>query len=88
MPLPRPAFGLAVAAAFAGGVVFASALDWTRAAGAQSGVAFAAGGGRVDVGAGFARIAEQVTPAVVSRPPDIRKSPLRSVFCNTTKATA
>jgi serine protease Do len=64
MPRPRAPFGLAVAAAFTGGVLFASALDWTRAAGAQSGMQFARGGG--DLSAGFARIAEQVTPAVVS----------------------
>jgi serine protease Do len=72
---PRPApglrarlrFGLAVAAAFAGGVVFASALDWTRLAGAQSGVQLARGGGaQADVSGGFARIAERVTPSVVS----------------------
>ena len=66
MPRPRPTLGLAVAAAFATGVLFASALDWTRAAGAQSGMQFARGGGPLDVGQGFARIAEQVTPAVVS----------------------
>ncbi len=67
--MPRPArlrFGLAVAAAFAGGVVFASALDWTRLAGAQSGVQLARGGPQADVSGGFARIAERVTPAVVS----------------------
>lgn len=65
-PLARARFGLAVAAAFAGGVVFASALDWTRLAGAQSGMQFARGGGPSDVSGGFARIAERVTPAVVS----------------------
>ena len=67
MPRSRLPFGLAVAGAFATGVVFASALDWTRAAGAQSGVRLAGpGGAGGDVRAGFARIAEQVTPAVVS----------------------
>jgi serine protease Do len=68
--MPRPArlrFGLAVAASFAGGVLFASALDWTRLAGAQSGMQLARGGGaQADVSGGFAGIAERVTPAVVS----------------------
>jgi serine protease Do len=64
---PRLRFGLAVAGAFAAGVVFASALDWTRQAGAQSGMQLARGGGaQADVSLGFARIAERVTPAVVS----------------------
>ena len=67
--MPRPAnlpFGLAVAAAFGGGVLFASALDWTRQAGAQSGMQIGRGGPQADVSGGFARTAERVTPAVVS----------------------
>jgi serine protease Do len=85
--MSRPArlrFGLAVAASFAGGVLFASALDWTRLAGAQSGMQFAGGGAQADVSGGFARIAERVTPAVVSiqaerdprqRPPTVGRGP-------------
>jgi serine protease Do len=65
--LARVRLGVAVAFAFACGVLFATAFDWTRHLGAQSGVRMApAGGAPVDVSGGFARIAERVTPAVVS----------------------
>jgi serine protease Do len=59
--------GVAVAIAFVCGLLFASAFDWTRHLGAQSGLRLASGSGpQVDVGNGFAAIAERVTPAVVS----------------------
>ncbi|MGZ9192742.1 MAG: Do family serine endopeptidase [Gemmatirosa sp.] len=65
--LARVRLGVAVAFAFACGVLFATAFDWTRHLGAQSGVRVApASGAQVDVSAGFARIAERITPAVVS----------------------
>jgi serine protease Do len=65
--LARVRLGVAVAFAFACGVLFATAFDWTRHLGAQSGVRLApANGAPVDVSGGFARIAERVTPAVVS----------------------
>ena len=65
--LTRLRTGVAVAIAFVCGLLFASAFDWTRHLGAQAGVRLAAGGGpQVDVGNGFAQIAERVTPAVVS----------------------
>ena len=70
--MPRPArlpFALAVVLAFAVGVVFASALDWTRWAGAQGGPRV---GNQRDVSGGFADIAERVTPAVVSIQTEIR----------------
>ncbi len=78
--MPRPArlpFALAITAAFAGGVVFASALDWTRLAGAQGGLGgglhLATGGSaQRDVSGGFATIAERVTPAVVSIQTEVR----------------
>ncbi len=74
--MPRPArlpFALTVALAFAGGVLFASALDWTRWAGAQGGLHLATGGGaQRDVSGGFANIAERVTPSVVSIQTEIR----------------
>ncbi|GJG85174.1 hypothetical protein tb265_03550 [Gemmatimonadetes bacterium T265] len=66
----RPArfpFALAVLMAFVGGVLFASALDWTRHAGAQGGSAT-----QRDISGGFATIAERVTPAVVSIQTEIR----------------
>ena len=73
MPRTRLPFALAVALAFVGGVLFASALDWTRWAGAQGGLRLAAsGGGQRDVSGGFASIAERVTPAVVSIQTEIR----------------
>ncbi len=65
--LARVRLGVAVAFAFVCGVLFATAFDWTRHLGAQSGVRLApAAGGQVDVSNGFARISERVTPAVVS----------------------
>jgi serine protease Do len=65
--LARVRLGVAVAFAFVCGVLFATAFDWTRHLGAQSGVRVAAtSGAQVDVSGGFARIAERVTPAVVS----------------------
>ena len=73
MPRSRFPFALAVALAFVGGVLFASALDWTRWAGAQGGLHLATGGGgQRDVSGGFAAIAERVTPAVVSIQTEIR----------------
>ena len=70
--MPRPArvpFALAITAAFTGGVLFASALDWTRWAGAQGGPR---AGDQRDVSGGFANIAERVTPAVVSIQTEVR----------------
>jgi serine protease Do len=65
--LARARLGLAVAFAFACGVLFATAFDWTRHLGAQAGVRVAeTRGAPVDVSGGFARISERVTPAVVS----------------------
>ena len=65
--LARVRLGVAVAFAFVCGVLFATAFDWTRHLGAQSGVRLApASGAQVDVSNGFARISERVTPAVVS----------------------
>jgi serine protease Do len=65
--LARVRLGVAVAFAFVCGVLFATAFDWTRHLGAQSGVQLASGNGaQVDVSNGFARISERVTPAVVS----------------------
>ena len=65
--LARLRLGTAVAFAFACGVLFATAFDWTRHLDAQSGVRVASGGGgQMDVSGGFARIAERVTPAVVT----------------------
>ena len=65
--LARVRLGVAVAFAFVCGVLFATAFDWTRHLGAQNGVRVApVSAAQVDVSGGFARIAEQVTPAVVS----------------------
>ena len=56
--------------AFAGGIAFASSMDWTRLLVAQpkagAPVVNIARPGRGDVQGGFTEIAEQVTPAVVS----------------------
>ncbi|AHG91386.1 PDZ/DHR/GLGF domain protein [Gemmatirosa kalamazoonensis] len=66
-PLPRVRFGVAVAIAFLAGLLFASALDFTRPSYAQAGMNLApASGPAGDVRNGFAAIAERVTPAVVS----------------------
>jgi serine protease Do len=77
----RVRLGVAVVIAFAAGLLFASSLDLTRLAGAQSGMQLARGGGaQVDVSGGFARIAERVTPAVVSiqTERDARRTPNRN----------
>ena len=66
----RLPFAPAVVLAFVGGVLFASALDWTRRVGAQGGLP--GGPASRDVAAGFAGIAERVTPAVVSIQTEIR----------------
>lgn len=79
--LTKPRIAVIAAMAFAGGVLFASSMDWTRVAGAQSRI-----GGRTLAANlspagenGFAAVAELVTPAVVSitaerdaRPTDAR----------------
>ena len=68
--LARFPFALAVVLAFVGGVLFASALDWTRGAGAQGGLhlgdRLTGGAGGRELSGGFATIAERVTPAVVT----------------------
>jgi serine protease Do len=66
-PLPRVRFGVAVAIAFAAGLLFASAFDLTRFSYAQTGMNVSAAPlPQGDVRAGFSAIAERVTPAVVS----------------------
>ena len=66
-PLPRIRLGVAVAIAFAAGLVFASVFDLTRFGYAQTGMNVAAAPlPQGDVRGGFAAIAERVTPAVVS----------------------
>ena len=65
----RTRFFAGVAAAFAGGVLFASSLDFTPFGHAQSGSRpkeIAAAKPLTDQGNAFVAIAERVTPAVVS----------------------
>ena len=79
--LSKPRIAVIAVMAFVGGIMFASSMDWTRVAGAQSRI-----GGRTLAANlspagenGFAAVAELVTPAVVSitaerdpRPTDAR----------------
>lgn len=64
----RVRWGTAVAVAFAGGLLLASGMDWTRHGFAQSAALTAP----VDINNGFASVADRVTPAVVSITTDIK----------------
>ena len=68
MPVSRTKIVAFAALAFAGGVFFASSMDWTSRLFAQSGARPAANEGRtlVDASNAFVAISEHITPAVVS----------------------
>ena len=68
--LTRPRIIAVAIMAFAGGVLFASSMDWTKLLVAQSRpgapIVSVAAPGAADIQGGFAGVAEKVTPAVVS----------------------
>jgi serine protease Do len=79
--LSKPKIAVIAVIAFIGGVFFASSMDWTRLAGAQSHIGGKTLAANLSPGGatGFADVAELVTPAVVSitaerdaRPADAR----------------